>query len=892
MKRNVLEWICGTMNDATSVIVLTQNIDFLFLQQIAYPNFQKCGNPKMTVFADAACASATYGQQRPLIDSGLGNHYRVVNVCMAAGRRFHPKAILLSGPTKAALAIGSGNLTHGGWGANREIWASFESDCDELEAFAAFKSYLQIIIGLANEPHAIKEDVLAPFSENEWASNMPHPNHLIGTPHDRPILDRLYELYGTTVTKITAYAPYYDPKGRALSDLAGRFKVPVEVWVQPKHVGLTESAKLALPSNINFKSVDVTPKKFIHAKLYIMQRQNDAILAVGSANLSQAALLADKTWGNAELLAYKFVTIDEVQELVSDILILDEPIDFPEDPPQDDWTTSETHFQVLSAHHTSGILEIKYDATSKIDNLIVEMENGARKTCGIFTENGSATLKVEKCPNSIRLHSVQKGTEPMVSEFCWVHNEDSLSISISRRRIADELAKVSELNAISYEGFQRILKLVHLNINEPEKKMVHSASNEVESDSIIKSVYHVETAFSDTFDKFNPVKKSFGNSENMDIVNVIASVFSINNLVEFNKKKGQQSKETATESKSGENQQSDEITDKATLDELDQDQMKDKEEEPTKAQKQKILAICKKIKITICAENFIPSRSPADFQECVVTAALVLRIGLEKKFISEPDFMNLTEYIWNDLFFGKTDKPSALEAHITSSLEDERVAFQSIVSSPRLTSALIYWRFPNWTCDSADASEFKFLAMIIAAEFPWLISDGVPIDEVHQELVQFSQMVDGSATHEALILAWKTWIQAGIAFREFKLASDPVNTKQLVNNLNCEKVHARELVWQGNDFYICHAECSRLEAVNAYVHSLTRDSHKKYRSNWLVPVASLLNDDNPLNMNNCARALLKKILEDYQASAAYQELYERRVKNFEKTNATRSKKSR
>ena len=155
MKRNVFEWICGTMTDATSAIVLTHNIDFLFLQSIVRPRLRKCGNPKLTIFADAGCATGSYRQQHFALD-GLGRHYRVVPVVLESGRRFHPKAILLAGPSKAALAVGSGNVTHGGWSANHEIWATYESD-DGLPAISAFRNYLDTVLSLIPQSDRISE---------------------------------------------------------------------------------------------------------------------------------------------------------------------------------------------------------------------------------------------------------------------------------------------------------------------------------------------------------------------------------------------------------------------------------------------------------------------------------------------------------------------------------------------------------------------------------------------------------------------------------------------------------------------------------------------------------------------------------------------------------------
>jgi hypothetical protein len=110
-----------TQEDATNAIVLTHNIDFVFLQMIVVSALRHCGRPTLTVFADAHCAAEAFAYQSQVL-STLGTRYRVVPVAMEPGFRFHPKALLLSGPTKATLLIGSGNLTFGGWKENAETW--------------------------------------------------------------------------------------------------------------------------------------------------------------------------------------------------------------------------------------------------------------------------------------------------------------------------------------------------------------------------------------------------------------------------------------------------------------------------------------------------------------------------------------------------------------------------------------------------------------------------------------------------------------------------------------------------------------------------------------------------------------------------------------------------
>ena len=120
MRQNLIDLI-KSEQQLSSAIILTHNIDFIFLQLVVLPALKVAGQPKLTIFVDALCAAETYEAQAQLV-GGIGTSYRVVPLLMPPGFRFHPKAVLLSGPENAKLFIGSGNLTYGGWVENAEIW--------------------------------------------------------------------------------------------------------------------------------------------------------------------------------------------------------------------------------------------------------------------------------------------------------------------------------------------------------------------------------------------------------------------------------------------------------------------------------------------------------------------------------------------------------------------------------------------------------------------------------------------------------------------------------------------------------------------------------------------------------------------------------------------------
>ena len=164
MRDDLLTAIAGE-KDVTNVIILTHNIDFIFLQAMVLSALRRCGNPSLTVFADSVCAAQSYAEQRPLLD-GLGSRYRVVPVRMEPGFAFHPKAVLLSGPNRSVLYVGSGNLTFGGWRENAEVWSCYSGADDGLTVFQEFRAYLDRVLLRVPLPGAVEAELNDAFDTN------------------------------------------------------------------------------------------------------------------------------------------------------------------------------------------------------------------------------------------------------------------------------------------------------------------------------------------------------------------------------------------------------------------------------------------------------------------------------------------------------------------------------------------------------------------------------------------------------------------------------------------------------------------------------------------------------------------------------------------------------
>ena len=72
MRGDVLKAIKGS-KDVTNAIILTHNIDFIFLQSMVIPALQKCGQPALTVFTDAECATQSFIHQRHVLRGPEGD---------------------------------------------------------------------------------------------------------------------------------------------------------------------------------------------------------------------------------------------------------------------------------------------------------------------------------------------------------------------------------------------------------------------------------------------------------------------------------------------------------------------------------------------------------------------------------------------------------------------------------------------------------------------------------------------------------------------------------------------------------------------------------------------------------------------------------------------------
>ena len=446
MRHDLIKLFRGE-NDVTHAIILTHNIDFIFLQAVVVSELKRCGSPTITVFADAQCAASTYAYQAPIL-SNLGIRYRVVPVFMQPGFCFHPKAVFLSTPGKAILFIGSGNLTFGGWRENGELWLGFDSEINGTGVFTAFRNYLEDIVSLISLSGSVKAEIAEAFdgSTHTWAVNLEEPTGLLGKAgKGMTLTEQMVSLIAEgPIHNLTVCTPYFDSDAEAVKILVEQL-TPYrgEIFIQSGHTTLTRKAAQSLPEEIKVRLVNFRSdteneggrQRFLHAKFYALDQGDKITIFLGSANCSRAALTIPDAAGNAELLALQTLTPLEYREnYLNELEFLEGEPELPEEGTNnEEIEQGQKVIDLLAARYEGGLLQlgVKYPAGTvltgcMVDDVKYDVEMRA---------DDLAWARLIGTPRTVKLVGVRDGQE-LLSNLCWVDHEHELRATARIRSLA------------------------------------------------------------------------------------------------------------------------------------------------------------------------------------------------------------------------------------------------------------------------------------------------------------------------------------------------------------------------------------------------------------------------------------------------------------------------
>ena len=216
------------------------------------------------------------------------------------GRAFHPKLVVLAGANGATVAIGSANLTLGGWHGNAEIWTVLRVRLGQgPRAIGAVADFLTELPAVVSVGPGVERALLA--SAEQLAALAPRDEGpLLVHSLAEPILGQLPT---GPVDELHLYAPFFDSELKALTAICDRFDPRrFTVYIHPETSvdgpALEGFLKARRGSWLSIKDRD----RYHHGKLIEWVVDGRRFALTGSPNLSTPALLKSASeGGNIEL---------------------------------------------------------------------------------------------------------------------------------------------------------------------------------------------------------------------------------------------------------------------------------------------------------------------------------------------------------------------------------------------------------------------------------------------------------------------------------------------------------------------------------------------------------------------------------------------------------------
>ncbi|WP_225842715.1 phospholipase D-like domain-containing protein [Streptomyces albus] len=292
------------------VLLLGFTIDLPFLERFAIPAARGLG-ARTAVIGDAA-----QGLYDPVDVRMAGRDYlHGLARCRGA---FHPKVVLLLGEHACRLAVGSGNPTLSGWGANDELWTVVETEDGVshplLADLAHWLRKLPDVVGMARwTADHLRELAKLLCERHAHASACPDSGPRLVHNLHRSLLD---QLPSGPVDEVRAYAPFIDPEARALRALVDRMSPgKVTLGLQPRWSSYdAETVKNALDGrSVRIRLLEETRMR--HGKFIEWRTGERRHALTGSPNLTRAALCeSTEGGGNCELAVLSADTLPLLPE--------------------------------------------------------------------------------------------------------------------------------------------------------------------------------------------------------------------------------------------------------------------------------------------------------------------------------------------------------------------------------------------------------------------------------------------------------------------------------------------------------------------------------------------------------------------------------------------------
>lgn len=287
-------------------IITTYTVNIPFYENVVLRYLLGAGCRLNVVLADAGELAKAFLTEsaRPRT---AGIDYLLLPI--SANGVFHPKIISLFSDAGMAIAIGSHNLTEAGYGRNAEISATFGFDGPPapINVAGSVTKYLLECAGqLAPTDAALSlrlADKLRAMSSRGESENG-EVSFASSRPKELPLLDQVFSRAEfENADRILVLGPYFDGDLRFLAALRKRArKAEIVVAIQTEHAIMKRVEAWPVRTRVCDANALKYPKDglFIHAKGIFIEAGKKMVMAIGSANPSGPAWLANESRSNFE----------------------------------------------------------------------------------------------------------------------------------------------------------------------------------------------------------------------------------------------------------------------------------------------------------------------------------------------------------------------------------------------------------------------------------------------------------------------------------------------------------------------------------------------------------------------------------------------------------------
>ncbi len=848
MREDVIKQI-SALNNINHVIVLTHNIDFIFLQTVFLSALKRCGHPSLTVFADEQCARESYRTQASLI-TGLGKRFRVVPVSMNPGYRFHPKSIFLVGEEQATLFVGSGNMTFGGMRDNVEIWNRFDSKNDEFSVLAAFRDYLNDLTNRVPFQDSIKHDLAELFdTENhDWATHLTEPSGLIGrVAESSSLVSQMRAVLGDKeISNITVSVPYFDPEAKALKGIAEQYPdAEIVVLIQSGHSTLFSEAANELPKNVRLKSIGFRDpndengpsRRFIHAKYFAFSHGDQVELFAGSANCSIAALVKGGAEGNAELVVHGRMSLEEFNEQFLNEFSVSE--EMPKLQSQDQVEKEDEHpisIKLLGARYDINTLHIRYHCDNNLEIQACYI-NGGQHEFEILDSN-ELSIRTMVLPHTVYVTGL-KENQQFSSNTIWVDHEASLRSTSKGRALLERLKSSDSSQDMQAEDWMFVVELFAKDLEYTTAKDFHRSKAKKEDDSEeTKIIVSRSDVFSTNYDKAPDLSSRLMDSLGQESVNIYQLLLHAFGISTDHKKSSEQS-------------ENEENGDDNTVDQpVNLQAVAKQPAKPNKINdrlKRRIAKVVNAIVESFTDPTYLELRDPEGLNRDMQIAGLVLRKGLSARWIDNEQFFDATQKIWSKLFFSsKRDEPLGWLG-IRYQKEADKARFRKSLATPQLAAVLFAWAIAVDVGKRDVLSQRFLLSMLLSmGRFPWLWHDDLDQEVLYthlQDILRESPCkTDGDKSADALNERRINLLRQGVSLAVADQVLSNQDIGQLRDQLIDKSAEKGDVLWQGKRGLCISLE--NTEAAGDVVKVLCLqdpEGDTSFRKSFLLPIDQLVN---------------------------------------------------